>query len=298
MCPNTPIIGFLCQVITLRGFFQWSVVGKYLFDGFILRAAVVTLVLAIISQVVGSLIGLVLYFMARARLAPFRWLANGYLWLFRGTPLLLQIYLVDAFFLFSGFDLFHLLERADFFPAIGFANVLFALFIEVWVALSLNEGAYMAEIVRAGIESIDAGQMEAAKSLGMTYFLAMRRIVIPQAARTIVPPLGNEFNSMMKNTSLGSAIALWELSETAKQLGTPTFNILELLVVAAIWYLVMTSIWTFIQAQIERRLNVSVYDTGPTDRGGYWQRLLGFGRRVRPAGAPAEVVVGIPIDHR
>lgn len=295
MCPNIPVIHFLCQAVTLNGIFHWPVVGQYLFNGFILRGAVVTLVLAIISQVVGSLIGLVLYFMARARFAPFRWLAIGYIWLFRGTPLILQIYLIDNI---AAFGLYRTLERVDFFPAIGFDLVILSLVVEVGIALSLNEGAYMAEIVRAGIESIDAGQMEAAKSLGMTYFLAMRRIIIPQAARTIVPPLGNEFNSMMKNTSLGSAIGLWELSRVGLELGVPTSNILELLVVAAIWYLVMTTIWTFIQAQIERRLNVSVYDTGPTGGGGYWQRLLGFGRRPRPVAAPAEVVPGIPIEHR
>jgi polar amino acid transport system permease protein len=297
MCPNVPVIHFLCQIVTLNGIFHWSVVGQYLFNDFILRGAVVTIVLAILSQVVGSLIGLLLYFMVRARFAPFRWLAFGYIWLFRGTPLLLQLYIVDAYAAVSG--LYHLIERADFLPAIGFTNVILALFVEVWVALSLNEGAYMAEIVRAGIDSIDAGQMEAAKSLGMTYFMAMRRIIIPQAARTIVPPLGNEFNSMMKNTSLASAIALWELSEAGKLLGTPTFQILELLVVAAIWYLVMTTIWTIIQAQIERRLNVSVYDTGPTGPGGFWSRLLGFGKRDTRVGIPGlEVGAGLPAEHR
>jgi polar amino acid transport system permease protein len=296
MCPNTPVIHFLCRLGTLNGIFQWSLVGQYLFNPFILRGAVLTVVLAVISQACGSLIGLLLYFMVRARFAPFRWLALGYIWLFRGTPLLLQIYLADAFFVAAG--LYHLFERADFLPTIGFDLVILSLVVEVWVALSLNEGAYMAEIVRAGIESIDAGQMEAAKSLGMTYFLAMRRIVIPQAARTIVPPLGNEFNNMLKSVALGSAIALWELVEAGKQLGTPIFGTLELLVVAAIWYLVMTTIWTFIQAQIERRLNVSVYDTGPTGGGGYWRRLLGFGRREQPVAVPGEVVVEIPIDHR
>jgi polar amino acid transport system permease protein len=296
MCPNIPVIHALCQLVTLNGTFRWAVVPQFIFNTYIIQGLIITVILAVLAQTVGTIIGLILYFLRRARFAPFRWIANAYILVFRGTPLLLQIFIADVFILQIG--LFQKIESIDFFPAIGFPLVILELFVAVLAALSLNEGAYMAEIVRAGIDSIDVGQMEAAKSLGMTYGLAMRRIILPQAARVIIPPLGNEFNSMLKNTSLGEAIGLWELANTAYQLSLFAAIRLELLIVAAIWYLVMTTVWTFIQAQIERRLNVSVYDAGPTDRGGYWQRLLGFGGRARPEAAPAEAVAALPPEHR
>ena len=155
----------------------------------------------------------------------------------------------------------------------------------------------MSEIVRAGIDSIDVGQMEAAKSLGMTYFLAMRRIVLPQAARVIIPPLGNEFNSMLKNTSLAVTISVGELFGVAYSLQGTLGRPMELYTVAAFWYLVLTLIWTAIQSFVERRLNASVYDTGPTDRGAYCQRVIGFVRSPVAAGGAAGVV-GIPYNRR
>src|SRR2546427_12004094 len=139
--------------------------------------------------------------------------ARAYIWFFRGSPLLVQVLL-----LWDG------LPRI-----INNPNFLLPDFACVLVAFSLNEGAYMAEIVRAGITSVDTGQMEAAKSLGMRYALAMRRIVLPQAARVIIPPLGNEFNNILKTTSIASVIGLFELTHAADELGSPTFTIFELL---------------------------------------------------------------------
>ena len=123
------------------------------------------------------------------------------------------------------------------------------------VALAINEGAYMSEIIRAGIQSVDPGQMEAALSVGMTRGLAMRRIVLPQAARVIVPPLGNEFNGMIKNTSLLAFIGVYELFYDAEVHYTTTFKPVEYFLAVAFWYLVLTTIWSIVQAQIERRLN-------------------------------------------
>src|SRR5262249_18837513 len=131
----------------------------------------------------------------------------------------------------------------------------FDVFVAALIALALNEGAYMAEIVRAGIDSIDVGQLEAAKSLGTTYGLALRRIVLPQALRIIVPPLGNEFNSMLKNTALAGTIGAFELYELGVSLGNAFGRPLELAAVAAIWYLALTTIWGFFQSAIERKLN-------------------------------------------
>jgi polar amino acid transport system permease protein len=148
------------------------------------------------------------------------------------------------------------------------------------VALGINEGAYMTEIVRAGILAIDPGQLEAAKSLGMTYRKAMRRIVLPQAARVIVPPLGNEFNNMLKTTSLLVIISVPELYVTfsRKNASGPTvFHPFELFIAAAIWYLLLTSLWGLLQARVERRLargTAVATEAGPSVR----ERLLNASR--------------------
>jgi polar amino acid transport system permease protein len=294
MCPDTPVLNFLCQVVTLREHFSWQIVGSYLFRGFIFQAVLLTVGLSVISQLLGTLIGLLLYFMRRSRFGGFRWLANIYIWFFRGTPLLVQILLAYNFFPYLG--LLTPLRAINFFPRIGYPQVALDSFLAALLALSLNEGAYMAEIVRAGIDSIDVGQMEAAKSLGMTYFMAMRRIILPQAARVIIPPLGNEFNNMLKSSSLASVIALQELLGTATLVGGPIFRILELYVVASFWYLIMTTIWTFVQAWIERRLNVSTLDTGPT-QAGFLNRLLGFGGRAGKPEIAAQPVGTLPTDR-
>src|SRR5439155_20597279 len=115
------------------------------------------------------------------------------------------------------------------------------------LALGINEGAYMREIVRAGIDSIDKGQMEAAKSLGMRNGLAMRRIVLPQAARVIIPPLGNEFNNMLKTTSLVAFIGVTELFQNAEIGYSESFKPVEYFAAVAFWYLVLTSVWSVIQ---------------------------------------------------
>src|SRR6476659_1341606 len=129
----------------------------------------------------------------------------------------------------------------------------------------------MREIIRAGIDAIDTGQMEAARSLGMTYGLAMRRIVLPQAARVIVPPLGNEFNAMLKNTSLVFTIGVYELFADAEIRYANTFKPVEYFGAVAVWYLVLTTVWTLIQSQIERKLSVSERGDELT----FWERLVG-----------------------
>src|SRR5438552_4823109 len=177
-----------------------------------------------------------------SRFWPLRLISGIYVLIFRGTPVLVQIFFVYLAFNLPSVDL-----GIGTIPAEAVAGIL---------ALSINEGAYMREIIRAGIDSIDKGQMEAAKSLGMRYGLAMRRIVLPQAARVIVPPLGNEFNNMMKTTSLVYTIGVYELFADAQQGYSRTFHP-EFYVGVAFWYLVLTSVWTVIQAAIERRLAAS-----------------------------------------
>lgn len=270
------IADFINYVLTLGGSFQWSIVSQFLFSRFIFRGIGVTVLLAALSQVTGTVIGLFLALfkdprfvvnaspafdrIVKAILWPLRQFANFYIWIFRGTPLLVQIYII--------FDVF------------PFFQITVDPFTSAFLALSLNEGAYMAEIIRAGISSVDSGQMEAAKSLGMTYGQAMRRIILPQAFRVIIPPLGNEFNSMLKNTSLAVVTSLLELFGTAQAIGEPRFAQLELFFVACVWYLVLTTLWGLIQRWLEGRFNASkqIKIIQPP----WWQRLTGF----RPSPAP------------
>jgi len=220
-------------------------------DHVFLHAMLVTVYVAVISQVLGVLLGLVAALMRMSKLAPLRWLSGIYVWIFRGTPLLVQI-----FFVYYGSNLLLGFTVIPNTLNVGLFSLDSAIVAGI-LALGVNEGAYMREIVRAGIDSIDRGQMEAAKSLGMGYSLAMRRIVLPQAARVIVPPLGNEFNNMIKNTSLLSAIGVLEMFEIATIRYSQDFQPVEEFGAIALWYLVLTTVWTFIQSWIERKLSVS-----------------------------------------
>lgn len=206
------------------------------------RALWATIFISVVSQTAGVGLGLLAALMRGSRIWPLRSVSGVYVWIFRGTPVLVQL-----FFLYTAFNLpiIHL----------GFWTISSEIVTGI-VALSINEGAYMREIIRAGIDSIDRGQMEAAKSLGMPYGRAMRRIILPQAARVIVPPLGNEFNNMMKTTSLVYTIGAYELFADAEQGYARTFQS-DFFIAAAFWYLVLTTAWTFIQVWIERRLAVS-----------------------------------------
>jgi polar amino acid transport system permease protein len=224
-------------------FFDWQVFWKYVWpptafqNPLIRNGLIVTIFVSIIAQFLGLVFGLFAALGKMSKFPLFRWLAEAYIWYFRGTPLLVQMML-----LFFGLGVTHIYD----FPAItiGFISI----------SGAIQAGAYMAEIVRAGIEAIDAGQFEAAKSLGMTYGTAMRRIILPQAAKVIIPPLGNEFNNMMKTTSLMEVISAGELFYGFNQVNATIFKPFELFIAASIYYLEMTTIWSFIQARIENSL--------------------------------------------
>ena len=265
--------------------FDWHLALASLFAKLVMQGLVITIVLAVISQFLGAVIGLVLYFMRRSQVRVVRWLAEAYIWFYRGTPVLVQILFLYLALPYLG--LARGLRNFDIFTTLGFSNVYTDSFVAAMIALALNEGAYMAEIVRAGIDSIDAGQMEAAKSLGMTYARGMRRIVLPQAMRVIIPPLGNEFNNMLKTTSLASVISLNELLGASQAIGNPIFRPLELLVSASVWYLVLTTIWGTIQAVIERRFNLSNLDPAALAAPPWYERIVGRGRVPVAAGLPA-----------
>ena len=202
------------------------------------------------SQAAGIVLGLfaALGRLSQMRFPIFRWLSAAYLWLFRGTPLLVQI----AFVYFAIPQITAPVEGHTLFGIWHLHRVLIDEIHSAFIALSMNEGAYMAEIIRAGITSVEAGQMEAAESLGMSRGLAMWRIILPQAVRVIIPPTGNEFISMMKNTSLAAIISTPELFFQEGQISSATFRYFEPLAVISIWYLAMTTVATYFQGHIER----------------------------------------------
>ncbi len=281
------IVDFFRTIVTLGGNFDWPTVKQYLFDSTIVQGAEITILLAVLAQALGVIIGLLLYLIRRSPIGILRAIGEFYVWFFRGTPLLVQL-----LFLYGFVEEFHFarpIRSIDFFPSLGYQYVYLEFFLPALVAFALNEGAYMAEIVRAGIDSIDPGQMEAAKSLGMTYGMAMRRVILPQAARVILPPLGNEFNSMLKTTSLASTIGVLELYEAAFDISHTLFRPLELAVVASLWYLAMTTLWGFVQSWLERRFNASNLE-GPRSAS-FIDRLLGRARVEIPAGEAAQEAI-------
>lgn len=242
--------------------FDWHILWQRIFhpDHAFALALWRTVYIAVVAQILGVALGLVAALMRMSRFGVLRALSNTYTLVFRGTPVIVQIfYIYLGANLLLGFTLIPNSLNLGLFTLSGaaFAGML---------ALGINEGAYMREIVRAGIESIDRGQMEAAKSLGMTTGLGMRRIVLPQAARVIVPPLGNEFNNMLKTTSLLAFIGVTELFQDAEIHYSQTFKPVEYFTAVAFWYLVLTSVWSVIQARIERRLGASDLGDEPSMR--------------------------------
>jgi polar amino acid transport system permease protein len=259
--------------------FDWSAFTSQVFspDSLILNGLWLTVSISIVSQFIGVVLGVFGALGRLSKLWPVRLLAGFYIWVFRGTPLLVQL----VFFYF-GLSVAHLYG----WPTITVFGITLPGAIQAGIfALGLNEGAYMSEIVRAGIISIDPGQMEAAKSLGMTYGQGMRRIVLPQAARVIVPPLGNEFNNMLKTTSLLFVLGVQELYTTFVIKQGLNFQPFEMYLACAIWFLLLTTLWGFVQAWIEHRLGRGAAGSTSSDAG-WGARLLGFGRgRQGEAGA-------------
>lgn len=219
--------------------FNPQIFWSFLFYGPIVDGAKLTFLLAVECQFIGIVLGLFLALarLSRARIPILRWFSGVYIWFFRGTPLLVQlIFVYDAL------------------PQLTNHAIILGPITSATIALSLNEGAYMTEIIRAGIMSVDPGQTEAAKALGMTNRLTMRRVIIPQAIRFIIPPTGNEFIGMLKNTSLAEVIATPELLYAVQQVYDANFQFFELLTVACVWYLGMTTIATYFQGKLEQRV--------------------------------------------
>ncbi len=239
------------QILTNPGF-EWRVVGQYLFDPQIRAGLATTCLLTVLVMAIGIAIGLVLAVMMLSGNPVLAWAARAYLWFFRGTPVLVQL----VFWY----------NLATLFPAISLgipfggpklfavpSNAVISSLVAALLGLGLNEGAYMAEIIRGGILSVDPGQAEAARALGYRPLQALLVVVLPQALRAIIPPTGNQVIGMLKYSSLASIVALPELMEAATNIYSRTFETIPLLIVASLWYIALTTLLSVGQSFIERR---------------------------------------------
>ncbi|WP_300675220.1 ABC transporter permease subunit [Desulfoluna sp.] len=199
----------------------------------LIQGAGITLFLVVITMVISPIGGLLIALGRISGVPPLRWLSWFIIWFFRGTPLLLQL-----FFIYYGL------------PSLG---VTLSPTTSAIIGLGINYSAYLAEIIRAGIESIDSGQMEAAKAIGMTYTQAMRRVIVPQTYKRLMPPVGNEFIALIKDTALVSTIAMVELMRSANQMFNTYFNV-NVLIIAAMIYLLFTTVFTVTFETIEKRV--------------------------------------------
>ena len=240
----------LALAILLRAFAQgqieWAYVGRFLTVPVILDGIRNTVVMAVLAMALGIVLGVLAAIMRLSPNPVLAGVATFYTWLFRGTPLILQLLL--------WFNL------ALVFPTIGIPGVwsgravdVMTPFLSALLGLGINQGAYTSEVVRAGLLSVDAGQYEAADAIGMGRLRALRRIILPQAMRVVLPPLGNEFIGMVKATSLASVIQYPEVLHNAENIYYANSRVIELLIVAGLWYLLVVSILTPLQMLLERR---------------------------------------------
>ena len=202
---------------------------------FLLGGALVTLGLTIVGLVGGFVCGLIVALLRSAPSPVVQAAARGYIWFFRGTPLLIQMVMI-----YSGL------------PQLG---IRFGVLTSVVVALVLNEAAYMAEIIRGGFLAIPAGQHDAAKALGLSRWQALIKVLLPQATRIILPALGNQVNGLLKATSIASVISMEELMRRSEMVMQVKFDVLEVFAAAAVLYLVMTTLWDQVQRRLERRFD-------------------------------------------
>ncbi len=249
------VLQIVYSMVTNPGF-GWDVVGQYFFAPQVLTGLATTLILTAVSMTAALFIGIVMAVSADSKNLVLSSIAKSFVWLFRAIPLLVQI--------IFWYNLAALYPKISF--GLPFYGPIFAVNTNevitslgaAFISLSLNEGAYMAEIVRSGLNSVDHGQREAARALGMSSWSSFSRIILPQAMRVIIPPTGNEAISMLKYTSLVSVIALPELLYSTQLISSQNFEVIPMLLVASLWYLIVTTILSAIQSRIERRFSRSV----------------------------------------
>jgi polar amino acid transport system permease protein len=243
-------LGILASVLTNPNF-KWGIVGKYFFAESILRGLMLTVFLTVASMALGTLLGLALAVMRASHVKPVSIAAGLYLTLFRGTPVLVQL-----IFWFNISALYPDLRIGIPFTDISTAvdtNAIMGPITAALVGLTLNQAAYMAEIIRGGFSAVGKGQLEAADSLGMSAGMRMRKVIIPQAMPSIIPATGNQFIGMFKETSLVSVLGVAELLQSAQLIYARTYETIPLLIVASLWYLAMTLLLSYPQAQLEKR---------------------------------------------
>lgn len=228
-----------------EGQIAWKVVGQFLTAPAILNGLVNTVIMTACAMTLGIVLGVLFAIMYMSPNPVLRGSALFYIWFFRGTPLLLQLLL--------WFNLALVFPRIGIPGLIEFRTIdLITPFVATLLGLGMNQGAYTAEVVRSGILSVDLGQSEAAKSIGMTRLTTLRRIILPQAMRVIIPPVGNEFISMVKLTSIASVIQYSEILRNAQTIYYANARVIELLIVAAIWYLAVVTLLQIGQFFLER----------------------------------------------
>lgn len=272
------IAAMIVQSLIVNPNYQWDVVSTYFFSPQILSGILWTLGLTAGSMIMGIVLGTVLAVMRRSPNLILSGASSLYIWFFRGTPLLVQ--------LIFWYNLATLYPRLSFgipFTPVVFAsvstNAVISSLTAALLGLGLNQAAYTAEIVRSGILSVPEGQLDSASSLGMTRWMTMRRVILPQAMRVIIPPIGNETIGMLKTTSLVSVLAMPELLYSAQLIYARTYQTIALLIVASLWYLVVTTVLTMIQIPLERHFSRGIGRRAPS-RGkwysGFWKRALRF----------------------
>lgn len=254
------------QVLVTNKNMQWAVVAEYMFNRAILSGLGMTLLLTFLAMVLGLAIGVVLAIMRLSASRVFQSVSWGWIWFFRGVPPLVQM--------IFWYNLALLLPEISIGIPFGGpkllswnTNQLITPFSAAIMGLAFTESAYAAEMIRAGIQAVNVGQTEAAATLGMTRAQMLRRIVLPQALRIVIPPIGNDTISMLKFTSLVSVLALPDLLYSAQMVYARTYQTVPLLLVATIWYLVLTTILTVVEHVVEHRLK-SEHRAGATKAGG------------------------------
>jgi polar amino acid transport system permease protein len=268
------VLALVFQAVA-KGDIDYASIPDLLTQPVIIQGLVSTIVLAVVAQGGAVVLGTVVALMRTSSNPVLRWVSWAYIWVFRGLPVLLQILLwynialvFPTFTIPVPFTHAYLLNQP--------ANAVMTGFLAALLGLGLNESAYMAEIVRAGLNSVDRGQTEAAKSIGMPPAKVLSRVVLPQAMRVIIPPTGNDFINMLKGTSIASVIGFTELIHAANALSSRSLAVMETLLAVAFWYMVVVSVANVGQYYLERHYNAS---NRPTSGGSVWAKVGGSLRR-------------------
>ncbi|MEY9853150.1 polar amino acid transport system permease protein [Leifsonia sp. EB41] len=258
------LVAALVYSIATNPRFGWPIVAEFFFSPAVVAGIGITLFLTVVSMIIGVLLGLLLAVMRLSHNPVVSQVAHGYVALFRGTPVLVQLLI--------WFNL------AALYPVISFgipgvalnANQLITPLLAGILGLGLNEAAYMSEIIRAGIISVPSGQHEAASALGLNRRQGMAKVILPQAMRVIIPPTGNEFIGMLKSTSLVSVLSVADLLYSAQIIYSQNLQVIPLLMVASIWYIILTTIFNFGQGYVERYYGRG---SGPSTQKTVWSRI-------------------------